>query len=210
MYNAIYTMSLEEALKTDSTVLDGIELDTEEQTQKLKAEVMNVFFNWEIAGETLQEFKSFIKYKFQEYKEYYQKLINIYAEELDYKTGEAETREDTISGNSAYAYTPGVKTTIVNTPLGRTEQTYIDLPRSTASEERPTSKTVTQDGGTNTSTTEYDGGSNESEREYETNITSNRQRGNKVDLRENYRKKLRDIYHDFADRFKPCFIDLWS
>ena len=210
MYNAIYTMSLEEALKTDPTILDGIELNTDAQTKQLRDEVLAQYFNWEIAGETLQEFKSFIKYKFKEYAEYYQKLIDVYDQEIDYAKGEYEYREDTISGNSDYSYTPGVKTTVTNTPATKTEQTFIDLPRSTASEERATSKTVNEDSGTNTSVTEYDGGSNDSERNYQSSIVSEKNRGNAVDLRDNYRKKLHDIYHDFADRFKPCFIELWS
>ena len=81
--NSAYTMTLDDALKIDDTLLSDIQMSTSQRTEKLIEHIMAQWGIYEIAGETLQEFKVFIKYKFLEYKEYYEKLLDVYETELD-------------------------------------------------------------------------------------------------------------------------------
>lgn len=209
--NAAYTITLDDALKIDSTLLDDIQMSTSQRTTELRNHIIAQWGIYEIAGETMQEFRVFIKYKFREYVEYYEKLLDAYETEIDWLDGDKETLSTELHNDGDSTYTPTVETTTVSTPRVETTETITDLPRSTSSEDRPRAKTNTSHTGTDTVTQSYtpnDG--NVTERHYDTTYESERKKGNKVDLRENYYKKLRDIYHDFSDRFSPCFLHLFD
>lgn len=190
LMNAVYTMSYMDALTIKPTLLDNIVWDTDEHTQKLKDMLYSKFYNWEISGETLQEFQLFLEAKFNQYKDYYAELLSAYETQIDFLEGNKVTRSATITDDGENVSTPRAEITSEN----------YDLPRTTASQERPSSKTISK--GTN--------GTDKLEIDNERTIEDTTMGGNVIDLKRKYMDLLRSIYAEFADKFKPCFIDLFT
>ena len=125
------------------------------------------------------------------------------------------------------------ETTTVNRTESVTTENY-DLPRSQPSENRPSSKSiVTPDGednttvvtpgeGTDTSTLTYghtftnsgtdtNSKSNELERgkSGESTKSSSVKVADLINQKERFLKLIRNLYSEFADKFKPCFLDMY-
>ena len=191
MLNAIYTMTLKDALATMPSLLDGITWDSEEHTTKLRDMIMAKFFNWEISGETLQEEALFLEMKFNEYKDYYLELLEAYETEIDnWLAGTVVSEEGEASSESSKDFTPRAE---------YTNEDY-DLPRSTTSENRPSAK----------HTSKGTGGKDTTEDESSGSHSLTRTTGDPIEQKAKYMKLLRSVYSEFADKFKPCFIDLFS
>ena len=182
LLNAIYTMSLKDCLEIDPTCLDGIAWDDSDRTQALKDMVVAKFYNWEISGETIPEFKLFIKYKFEQYKDYYEEMLDAYETQINFLDGDKRTTE--------------YEDDSVLTPRAQYESVNYDLPRSDTSINRPTSKS-TNGGVSGTDTTHAEG-------------ARTTKGGNVIELKKNYLNMIRNLYEEFASKFKPCFIELWS
>ena len=114
------SITLRDAIKLVPTLLDDFELDTEEQTNKF-IEVFRAKWDlYDIGGETIELFKSFIDNRFKLKKEYYQQLLNEYETEFNYLDGRKTTT----------AYYESVNT----------DNTNYDLPRKTGAEGTATTK----------------------------------------------------------------------
>lgn len=210
MFDAIYTMSYKDALDNAPTLLDDIVWDTMEHTEKLKEMIYAKFFNYEISGETLPEQKVFMTAKFNEYKDYYAEMLNAYEREISWLDGiiSSETSSET-SGNTK-TFTPRAKYKTTDTPgVVNTTEDY-DLPRSTSSENRPSSKRVSTPSGTSISTTEGLEGNDQTIDSGTGSKTVSRKIGNPIEQKREYLKLIRSVYSEFADKFKPCFLTLFN
>ena len=202
---SVYTMTLHDALIIDPTLLDSIDFTTIDDTledESYSAELRNMviakFDLYEIAGETLGEQKLFIKRKFEQYGAYWLKLLEAYSEEINWKVSETLSINESGTNNNTRTYTPTVK--YKNT----TDNEFTDLPRSTASQERPTNKNH------NVSTNEVVSGNEitaDTGGDTHNNTTT---RSRPVDDWKKYLAALRNLMDEFADKFRPCFIQLFS
>lgn len=192
LYNK-YTVSLLEAidlLSDSGTLWENWEWDTTAHLEKLKDMIIAKFYNWEISGETLQEFKLFMYYKFQQYKDYYAEKLNAYETEIDFLDGDKRITEEATSASNTETSTPRAK---------RQTETY-DLPRTDSTINRPSDRTIS--GGIE--------GDDTVENEGEGSLERTTKGGNVIRLKKEYLDLLQSVYDQFADKFKPCFIDLFS
>ena len=210
MLNAVYTMCYKDVLELSPHLLDGIVWDTEEHTAKLLDMIYSKYFNYEISGETIDEQRLFMLAKFNEYKDYYAEMLTVYEEQIAWLDGEIVTEEETVEEDKEKILTPRAEYVNTETPgVINTTKTY-DLPRSSASENRPSSVSeTTPTGSTVTSTKGYTGDDTTTEDNSSTrNVT--RSAGNQVMQKEKMLKLIRSVYSEFADKFKPCFLTLFS
>ena len=207
---ANYTMCYKDVLERCPHLLDNIVWDTPEHTQKLKEMLYAKYFNWEIAGETIQEFQLFMETKFNQYADYYAELLNAYDEAFDWKDGDVETDNYGVSKGNTRVFTPRTKYQEEVTPEVVTTTENYDLPRSSASENRPSSKAVSTPTGSTTTTTEGLEGEDTTTDAGNESHTGSRKRVNLVEQRRLYIENIRNVYAEFAEKFAVCFCNLFA
>ena len=186
MLNAKYTMCYHDVLQLYPDVVEGVLLDTPARTKALRDMIYAKFFNWEIAGETIPEFKLFLTTKCNQYAAYYIEMLDGYEIEFDWKKGYQTSDTTEGSHDVTKTFTPRAKYEETTEPgVTMTTEDY-DLPRSTATESRPSSKSVSTPSGSTTVTTEGVDG-NDTTRDAGTDSTTTTRTGvNLVEQRKKY------------------------
>ena len=198
---AKFTMTYQEALSIDPTILNGIDLDTKEHSDKLKAMITDRYWNWEIGGETLGEFKAMLSHRFRTIRDYYIELIQAYETKINMLDGkktsviidENTTSKDTSSGNLSHTGT--------NSGDGKN----YDLPRSNAAENRPSSR---NESSLTTNTTDTSSGTTDKQGSRDKTVTTTGGE-NVIDLKREYLKLLRNVWLELVNELSPCFLDLF-
>lgn len=207
---ANYTMCYADVLTLCPDLLDNIVWDTTEHTTKLKEMLYAKYFNWEIAGETIQEFRLFMETKFQQYADYYAELLNAYEEEFDWKDGDVETDAYGISKGNTREFTPRTKYRETVTPGVVSTTDNYDLPRSASSENRPSSRSVSTPSGNSVTETEGLEGKDTTTDAGNESHTGTRKHANLVKQRQWYLDSIRNVYAEFAEKFAVCFCNLFA
>ena len=189
---ARYTMQLCDALREDPTLLDGFTFNDSTLDDPFKAVFTAYFYSYEIAGETIDEFKDFITNKFKVNKGYYEELMEAYKTKINMLDGRLEeiSREfeqtQTNSGSDS------------NTQ----SDMHYDLPRTAQAGDKPSTKDAV-----NQSTT-YGKKVN-----INTNVDKVTTKGgiNVIELKKGYMDMLRDIQQEFCRKeFMVCFITMFN
>lgn len=210
MLNAQFTMCFKDVYTEAPNVLDGIVMSTTTRTTQLVDMLKAKYDVYEISGETIPEFQLFLTNTFNQWVSYYEQMLDAYEEEFDWKLGDVETPNITYGNDTTRVVTPRVKTRTTNTEGIVTTTEDYDLPRSTTTENRPSSKTVvTPSAGQNITENESIAGTDTIHDEGERTETGTRARVNLVQQREKFLKTIRNLYAEFADKFKPCFLDMY-
>ena len=192
--NTMSSMTLHEALEIDEHLLDFISLQTEEQTTKFKNMFIARYDIYEIGGETIPLTKRFLTNKFNIYKDYYQELINDYENKINYLNGIVDSEVvmyvDSSNGDVNKSYNSNSNTD------------YIDLPNKTVSPNYVSKKD-------NTAQTSQDAQHYEDSKSGNKSISRN---GgvNILEQKKEYQKYLRNVYLEFAERFKDCFVLVYN
>ena len=211
MSSSVYTMQLQEALSVDPSLMDGVGWNDNENDRDsiLKQMIIDKFWNWEIAGETLGEEKLFLTHKFGEY---YKEMLDAYEAEIEWLDGQITVEEYDEENGNTREFTAGVVIKTTDTPGAvHTTEDY-DLPRSATTENRPSSKSVSTPSGNDTrvvgpdATSDKDVTEDTGSKGFDRTVKS----GNPIEQKEKMLKMIRNLYSEFADRFKVCFLDLWS
>lgn len=176
-----YTQVFLDFLEDNPTFLDYFQLDTQEHTNKFKTMLAAKWGIYEIGGETVPLFEIYIHNKFNVIKDYYIELINAY-----------ETKIEMLDGNKEVIIETYDKT---DSGSGNSNNTFIALPNKREATEYPTNK-------------------DKNETEYEDTTTTTRNitrtgRINVIELKRDYMKLLRNVYEEFVDKFKECFIMIY-
>lgn len=209
LLNAQYTMCFVDAYALDPTLFDDMEMSTDERKNALVKMLKSKYNIYEIAGETLQEFKLFLTNKFNQWVFYYEQLLDAYEQEFDWKDGDVEDVDMVYTNDATRVVTPRTQAKTTSTPgVINTREDY-DLPRSTSSENRPSSKTVTTPSGQDVTIAGSISGEDTIEDDGTRTEKGKRGRVNLVEQREKYLKAVRNLYMDFAEKFKPCFLDMY-
>ena len=199
---AKYTMTYREAIDTDPTCLYLLSLDTEAHTQKLRDMMQAVWWEHEIAGETLGEFKGMLTGRLNRNKDYWIEYITAYEEKINMLDGAVTTttrKDSTTKGENGNSNSS-------QNGSANSERSQYDLPRSSSAESKPSGRDV--DSSVNES------GSSAS---YESNVTASGTtevtiKGGQsvIELKRDYLKLLRNAWEGFAMSFSPCFMDLFD
>lgn len=157
---------------------------------------MSVYRFYEINDKDEDIFVQCVTDTYNEYHDYYKELFDNYTKAYDFATQNKRTTTRTDTSQSA-------KQEIVsNTNNGKTE--HFDLPNKTVSSPDGYLDEVTKDSGTNTTTGSTNGSNN-----YGSEVIT--QYDNEfLDLKRQYLNQIRNVYHEFCDKFKDCFIQIYS
>lgn len=209
MLNANFTMCFKDVYEQYPTVLDDIQMSTDSRTELLVEMLKSRFDIYEIAGETISEFKLFITNKFKSYVKYYEEMLDAYEEEFDWKLGNVDTLNlaDT-DGNTRTVTPASVRYAYTEPRTDSTSEDY-DLPRQATSENRPSSKTVSRDSEVRVETGYVSGNDTIVDTGGKTH-TGTRSNVNLVEQRTKFMSSVRNLYSEFADKFTPCFLQIYA
>lgn len=170
-----------------------IRMSTEERIEKLKNALISEYNLYEIGGETEEMFMIMFADVFNQWKDYYEERISAYEKQYDYTVG---NRRRTIKSS-----TIGTSGSQDGNESSNNKHTDIELPN----------KVVSQDyeGYPNAINKDVASGNNHREYENETNLDDEVTTifdDEFLDLKNKYLAQLRNIYLEFAKKFKECFI----
>lgn len=214
---AQFTTVFVDVLEENPDILDGLTMDTEAHTNAFKDMLIGTYYDYEIAGETIGEFEEMLNMRFKQIKPYYVELLDGYETKIDMLGGRkttrtvSETKDMKRSGNDTKNGTNSASTE--NSESLDSTKKLTDLPRSDASQNRPTS--ITEDS-TDTSGNTSANGSYEDKGTFSNNGTDTLTRTAEVtgvdtqaDLKRKYLELIRNVYHEMAMEMKPCFLTLF-
>lgn len=239
---AVNTITLHDALEIDATLLDFMTLSTPAQTTKFKNMFIARYDIYELGGETIPLSKRFLKNKFDEYKDYYQELIDDYENKITYLNGIVSTEQLSYSdsGNGSVNKsgsksltddTTKSGTNTINDTINKSESNginkdLIDLPNKTVSSNYVSKKDNTtetkqgsqQDAFSQATQDIFSNTKEETSQDAHTYLDAKSgsktiSRTGDVNILEQkikYQKYLRNIYLEFAERFKECFCLLYN
>lgn len=88
MYDYSYTsVTLRDAMKYDTTLLDNLSMSTNDRTTKFKDMFVSMYRMKSIGSETVELFKIWIEDRFNEFKDFYEKKLDVYEDSFNYKDG---------------------------------------------------------------------------------------------------------------------------
>jgi hypothetical protein len=187
-------MVFADVLREYPDILDPLSLDTTAHTDKFKEVLIGKFKLYEIGLETPHLFQEALVNKLAVKKDYYLELIHAYETQVNMLDGlvSTTTTEHDGSGSNSNVVTPRTKT----------ESIHYELPRSATADNYPSSK----------DTSEVVSGTDSSEGSYSDEFTneSTTKTGNAIDQKVKYMKMLRNVWEEFANEFKSCFLDLYA
>lgn len=191
---AKYTETFYDFLKDNPNFLDDIiQLSTSERSQKLKEALTSEFNLYEIGGETEKVFEIMFTDTFKQWKDYYEERITAYEKQYDYTEGNKRRtiKSSTINteGSQDGNGSSNSKNTEIELPNKQVTQSYEGYPNAITKDEN----------------------SDEQHREYENETTLDDEvttifDDEFLDLKRKYMEQLRNIYLEFAKKFKECFI----
>lgn len=193
-FNAEYTETLDSFIELNPTWLeDNLKMSTTDRTDSLCSMIKSIWFFNEISGETEGQFKIFMIRKFEEYKCYYEEKLDNYTKKFNYEEGLIETRTSTKTGN--------VKNNSSAKVTPNTIDTHYDLPNKQTTNEYPSYKDTSTGDTSSVGSLDSDTTDN-----VEDTIKYN---DRFITLKNAYMKQIRDLYHEFAEKFSPCFLHLY-
>lgn len=216
MAYAKYTIVFDDVLDIEPTLLDNLTLDTEEHTAKFKTALVSRWGLYEIGGETIPQFKSFLEHRFNLVKDYYIEKLNAYETQINMLDGAKVVTTTNVVEENTTNTTGSSETTTDNEAhdhITSTNNTY-DLPRKQVNEGDGylTSKTTDDrqdDSDYNTKvvgTTQNDGTAHNTS----TGTTTTTGGINVIQLKKDYLDLLRNVYEEFANEFKTCFCLIYG
>lgn len=227
MFDYSYTtLTLKDAINYDNTLLDNLNMDTNERTQKFKEMFMAMYRMKSIGAETVELFKIWIEDVFNQFKDYYIKKLDVYEDNFDYRLGITKNKYINTkmhnAKNSSYSNTGNTQTdyntNIKNT--GDNENKTYSLPnRQTSAENVKGYLTAEQDNSIdeNEQKTGFDktaiSGSNDgTELTDNTNNITETSTGdvNNIEQHEKMNDYIKNLYMDFCKEFKECFALVYA
>lgn len=184
-YPTSYSITLYDALNYDTSLLSGLNFTNSTYTSKFKEAFINRFGIYEIGAETIELFKVYITNRFNLNKEYFEKLLDKYTEELNETDGYYHFEEHTENYDEE------------GEGSGDTNLQNIDLPNKSTTKEYISSKNKSENTGRYTSTKNK-------------TFSETRKGGvNVIDQRERILKYIRNIYLELCEKFSDCFCLLY-
>lgn len=181
-----YTETFLDFIEKNPTWLkENLALSTSERTSSLTNMLRYVYGLYEIAGETEGEEKEFLLEDFNEFKDYYEELLDNYTKKFNFETG--------ISNSSTSNYNHESNDNASNTnmhvelPNKKISNNIFDYPDN-ADKETNDKKITSEDN----------------------KVTTSVSNDKYITLKNEYIKQIRNVYKEMCDRFKDCFIMIYS
>lgn len=167
--NSNYTITFHEFYNDNiDWIRTNLVMSSEERTNKFLKQLVAVWGVYDIAGETIGEFKTFIKDEFDTQLPYFEEMLDAYEREIDYLDGLKTITKGT-------THNEGITVDLPNKVVGDSVYDYPDSGNK-------------------------DDGNSTIER------TDN---SRAITLKVRYMQQIRDLYREFAFRFKHCFIHIF-
>lgn len=224
---AKYTSCLYNVLEDYPTLLDNLTMSTPERTQKFKEMFIAKWFNFEIGLETIGLFKLYIENRFKTKLDYYEQKLTAYETEINFLDGRKTTYTRTFTNDKTNDDTNKIDKTVsdINTVIREDTKETDDnletttLPRAYSGTTPTGVPSGTQKQNTNdTINSKVDDTTDVSETtdvinkrvEKITHTETETRTGdeNIIKLKVEYMKQIQNIYEQFVDEFKTCFIQL--
>ena len=189
-----------DTLSENPDIIENLVLDSTSRTNEF-IKVFNATYNTKrLCTDDISLFKEYITNTFNQHKEYYIQKLNVYERELNGDLGESISR--TLIDNTTNATSNNVG--ITGSQTNNNTEILYDIPRS-QTKGNPTNQTDKVDSLSNNQSTtgSSSGNTNKSVSE---SITGN---VNVIKQRELWLKFIKNIYLDFADKFKDCFLQIY-
>ena len=166
------------------------------KAQKLFSELISVFRYYEIGSDDDTEFLQFLTDVFKEYSQYYYDIISNYEKEYDYALNNKRviTKNDKLNmvGN----------TNVVNE--NKDKQTEYQLPNKVIDDSyRSTPSNIVDTDSKNNNDKNY---TNDTSRD---TVTTTEFNNEFIDLKNKYMNQIRNVYREFAMKFKDCFYQVY-
>ena len=189
-----YTETFHDFLKDYPSFLkDIIKMSSEVREEKLKNALISEFNLYEIGGETEEMFGIMFEDTFNQWKDYYEERITAYEKQYDYTLGNRrrtlKKSSITTEGSQQGSSVSDSKHTDIELPNKEVSSSYEGYPNAISKDNNSDKNQRTYDNETNLDdevTTIFDD-------EF-------------LDLKRKYLEQLRNIYLEFARKFKECFI----
>lgn len=234
IFEAKYTKLLKDVIDEEPTIFDNISFTNPTYTKGLKDALINRFYIYEICSPDIAEFKELLDNTFNLNKEYFEKTLDKYLENLDESLGYAYHKEYTL--NKDFDSEININNEVSNTENSNyasqvsntedvsdaTTNTNIELPNRTTQSEYPNNKNTTDytsdvestsnrnDAVSKTAGSTLDGNNTQNDTTNET-FEEDRTGGiNVIDQRERMLKYIRNIYYEFTEKFKSLFIFVYD
>lgn len=159
--------------------------------------IASVYRYYECGSEDGDEMLQFMEDTFDEYRDYYYEIITNYQKEYDYalnnKRVTSKTDKLTIEGNTS-----------ISNNEERSSTDY-ELPNKVipANQYRNTPSNINDNNASSSQDKSYD---NNTSRDSETTVEFNNEF---IDLKNKYMRQIRNVYHEFAMKFKECFYQVY-
>lgn len=167
-----------------------------DNTDGLYDTFMSMYYFYEINDKDEDVFIKCVSDVYDEHKVYFKELLATYNKQYDISTGNKRitTRADTSDSNRED-----------NTNLTTSAQTtHYDLPNKQVSSPDGYVDDINKDNGQTSSTSSID-----SSNTYNSTVTTSFD-NQFLDLKKQYINQLRNVYHEFAERFSDCFLKIYS
>ena len=171
------------------------------ENQSMATQLLNILTSvyryYECGTSDNLEMLQFMKDTFDEYKKYYLEIISNYEKEYDYALNNKRvtTKKDelTIEGN-----------TNISNEEDRSNTDY-ELPNKVipANDYRNTPSAITDNKASTEQNKSYD---NNTTRDSSTTVEFNNEF---IDLKNKFMRQIRNVYHEFAMKFKECFYQVY-
>lgn len=194
---AKYTETFHDFLKRNPYFLEHeLHFPDNERTEKFHRALISKYNLYEIGGETEEMFKIMLKDVFELWNEYYAERISAYEKQYDYTIG---NRRRTLKSSNVHS-----TSNQYNTDTSDNKHTDIELPNKKVSDDyEGYPNAISKDKNVIDSYKDYSSDSNLNDEV--TTIFDDEF----LDLKNKYLAQLRNIYLEFADKFKECFIIIY-
>ena len=191
---AKFTETFHDFLKEyPSFLTDIIKMSSEVREEKLKNALISEFNLYEIGGETEEMFAIMFEDTFNQWKDYYEERITAYEKQYDYTLGNRrrtlKKSSITTEGSQQGSSVSDSKHIDIELPNKQVSSSYEGYPNAISKDTNNDQNQRTYDNETNLDdevTTIFDD-------EF-------------LDIKKKYLEQLRNIYLEFARKFKECFI----
>lgn len=202
-------MTYQEVVALDATIPEVLDFGDDTKNKAIRDMVMDMYWNWEIAGETIGEFRGMLAHSFGVIKDYYNEIIDAYQTKINMLDGRKTVTKIDSTNKNEENYTNKFENTSKTTGDGGSTDKIYDLPRSTTSENRPSGLTENRhdsaSDNTASGTTTSNGGKTSTKDDTIT-ITGGE---NVIQLKKEYLKLIKNIYKECANNLQKCFLDIF-
>lgn len=193
---SVYTMTLLEYLDRQLWDMQDLNMGESSRNNAFLDMFTSMYNLCEIGAETPDLFRKMVTDTFNEYKDYYNQLLDAYEKQYDYATG---NKKITIRSETVDTDTDRISKNIDNN-----KHTEIELPNKQVSnpdDSYPSAIDKDESNSKNVSNAKA-----KTVREYTDTVEY---KDEFIDLKNKYIEQIRNVYKEFCEKFKDCFMIIY-